>query len=170
MRTIWDADKKNIYTFFRNLYSYLTPGGELTIRSLLYCLLTLITLHIQGQIESFDKDFTQVSIDQGLSNTIIIDIEQDTNGFMWFATSDGLNQFDGYNFKVFKKGNSPTSLSDHYQNDLFVDSRGIFWITTVQHGIDVYDINKKRHYNTLNNYYKGRKFPFTSVCKTLYDS
>lgn len=45
--------------------------------------------------------FKSVTIDQGLSQNSVVDIAQDELGFMWFATQDGLNRYDGKNFKVF---------------------------------------------------------------------
>ena len=44
---------------------------------------------------------TYLGIDQGLSNNSVRCIYQDHNGFMWFGTYDGLNRYDGYEFKVF---------------------------------------------------------------------
>ncbi len=45
-------------------------------------------------------DFDRLSIEQGLSQSIIEQMVQDQKGFMWFATEDGLNRFDGYRFTV----------------------------------------------------------------------
>ena len=57
-------------------------------------------------------DFDRLSLEQGLSQSIIEQVVQDQKGFMWFATEDGLNRFDGYRFIVHKNvpGN-PNSLS-----------------------------------------------------------
>jgi ligand-binding sensor domain-containing protein len=49
-----------------------------------------------------DIRFDHVSVEQGLSNFSINDIVQDRQGFLWFATEDGLNKYDGYEFKVYK--------------------------------------------------------------------
>lgn len=45
--------------------------------------------------------FKNITIDKGLSQNSVVDIVQDELGFMWFATQDGLNRYDGQNFKVF---------------------------------------------------------------------
>jgi ligand-binding sensor domain-containing protein len=47
-------------------------------------------------------DFDRLSVEQGLSQSIIEQMVQGRKGFMWFATEDGLNRFDGYRFTVYK--------------------------------------------------------------------
>ena len=76
--------------------------------------------------------YERLSVEQGLSFNGVTDIIQDKKGFMWFATADGLNRFDGYDFKVFKLNpNDTNSLASPYVNSLFVDSYGTIWINAV---------------------------------------
>ncbi|MCJ8270184.1 MAG: hypothetical protein MJK04_12370, partial [Psychrosphaera sp.] len=75
--------------------------------------------------------FDQFSLKEGLSQASVLDILQDRQGFMWFATQDGLNRFDGYDFKVYRRDLSdPQSLSENYVNNIFQDSSGYLWLTT----------------------------------------
>lgn len=53
------------------------------------------------QAQNSDLLFKNITIDNGLSQNSIVDIAQDSLGFMWFATQDGLNRFDGQNFRIF---------------------------------------------------------------------
>src|SRR5512139_3118331 len=46
--------------------------------------------------------FTHLTTTHGLSQGYVVDILQDRRGFMWFATRDGLNRYDGYSFVVYK--------------------------------------------------------------------
>ncbi|MEZ4884518.1 MAG: two-component regulator propeller domain-containing protein [Chitinophagales bacterium] len=64
------------------------------------------------------------------------DIIQDREGFIWVGTSNGLNRFDGKNFRIFKQeSNNPQSISDSYVNCLFEDSKGTLWVGTVKGGL-----------------------------------
>ena len=46
--------------------------------------------------------FDHLNVKSGLSNNYILDIFQDSEGYLWIATRNGLNRYDGYNFNVFK--------------------------------------------------------------------
>ena len=74
-----------------------------------------------------------LSIDQGLSNNSVRCIYQDHNGFMWFGTYDGLNRYDGYEFKVFRnKLNDTTSLPHNYIYTINEDQHNCLWVGTGQ--------------------------------------
>jgi PAS domain S-box-containing protein len=73
--------------------------------------------------------FTRLSKDEGLSQTRVIQIVQDDQGFMWFGSQYGLNRYDGYKFKVFKHEPGRTnSLSGVFISSLFKDRSGSLWI------------------------------------------
>lgn len=81
----------------------------------------------------------RISVEQGLSQTTIFGMMQDRRGFMWFGTEDGLNRYDGYQFRIFK--NDPfdsTSLSNNYINTLYEDRRRFIWVMTLE-GVNRYD-------------------------------
>ena len=69
--------------------------------------------------------FTRYGLEDGLSQTIIYDILQDRQGFLWIATQDGLDRFDGYDFRVFKNlSDDPNSLTANTVTDLQEDGSG----------------------------------------------
>ena len=73
--------------------------------------------------------FQHIGIEQGLSQDIVTAIAQDSLGFMWFGTEDGLNVYDGYTVTVLKHDPSqPTSLRANAIWSLMVDSRGRLWV------------------------------------------
>lgn len=84
--------------------------------------------------------FTQMTIEEGLSQNTVISILQDRQGFIWLGTQDGLNRFDGYGFKIFRpeSGNSK-SISHGFIRDLFLDSQGKIWVGTDAGGVNRYD-------------------------------
>ncbi len=89
--------------------------------------------------QSGDFRFKHFSSNEGLSNSIIMDIEQDHLGYIWIGTSEGLNCFDGYTFKTFfHKLNDPESLPDNMIFDIYLDSRNRLWIGT-QYGLCQFD-------------------------------
>jgi ligand-binding sensor domain-containing protein/signal transduction histidine kinase len=84
--------------------------------------------------------FQQISLEDGLSQSVVNVILQDRRGFLWFGTQDGLNRYDDYNFKVYKSDpEDANSLSDGWVESLFEDKDGFIWIGTYQGGLNKYD-------------------------------
>ena len=84
--------------------------------------------------------FERLTIEQGLSVNTVTDILQDQTGFMWFATEDGLNRYDGYNFEVYRHDpEEPNSLTDSIITELTQDRAGNLWIGTYSGGLNRFD-------------------------------
>lgn len=83
--------------------------------------------------------FQSLTINDGLSQGMVNKILQDRYGFMWFATKDGLNQYDGYHFKVFRHdADDMTSLADNYVQTITQDSKGRLWVGTSSGYLDIF--------------------------------
>ncbi len=97
--------------------------------------------------------FESYGIAEGLPQSSIWSIAQDSSGFLWVGTSDGLCRFDGYEFNVYKRipGND-SSISGNDKHHLFVDKKGNVWAAHNK-GISCYHALK----NTFTNYYPGNK-------------
>jgi serine phosphatase RsbU (regulator of sigma subunit)/ligand-binding sensor domain-containing protein len=121
--------------------SYLTWKKKLLI-------LSLFINSIFCTLSAQDLAYDQISIGQGLSNVNASVIIQDKFGFLWIGTEDGLNRYDGYEFKVYKNvpANSET-LIDNAVWDIAEEDNGNLWIATFG-GISYFD----RLNNTFRNY------------------
>lgn len=79
-------------------------------------------------------------MEQGLSHSTVNCILQDSYGFLWFGTEDGLNRYDGYDLTVYKHNpDDPHSLSHNNVWSLFEDSVGVLWVGTYGGGLNRFD-------------------------------
>ncbi len=81
-----------------------------------------------------------LTIDDGLSQGMINWIAQDYLGFMWIATKDGLNRYDGSHFVVYRHNPADTrTLAENMVSYIFEDSKKRLWIATASNGLDLFD-------------------------------
>ena len=94
--------------------------------------------------------FNHLTVKDGLSQSSVTCIFQDSKGFMWFGTQDGLNRYDGYNFKVFK--NEPSniaSLTDNFVFSIYEDQSNTLYIETQSGALHQY-ISKSESFLVVN--------------------
>ena len=121
-----------------------------------YCILIYITsilcLHtVKAQTPNLS--FNRYTTTHGLSSGTIYDILRDSFGFIWLATEEGLNRFDGTNFKVYRHNPaSPKSLRVNHIVSLFESGEGNIWIGTTGGGLSFY--NRKK--DSIFNYDDGK--------------
>lgn len=116
-------------------------------------------------VDARDIRFTRLSTDEGLSQTRVIQIVQDDQGFMWFGSQYGLNRYDGYKFKVFKhESGNPNSLSGVFISSLFKDRSGLLWIGCDEF-LDKFDpVNETfTHYRIDTGDAQGETVPVTHI-------
>ena len=118
------------------------------ILSLLFCFSSL-----RSQNEEYI--FKQLTDADGLSQSTIFTTIQDRDGYLWLGTVDGLNRYDGYEFRIFENDPSDsTTISDNFISTIFEDSDGLLWIGTINGYLNRYDKRTeifKRFY--INNYF-----------------
>jgi ligand-binding sensor domain-containing protein/putative methionine-R-sulfoxide reductase with GAF domain/signal transduction histidine kinase len=96
--------------------------------------------------------FEKLSIEDGLSQSTINSIFQDSNGFLWFGTQSGLNKYDGSKFIIYvHDALDSNSISENWINSICEDTLGNIWIGTLGGGLDKFDINKERFIHYKNN-------------------
>ena len=106
-----------------------------------FCLLLASALAHAGDVPGIeDVRFRSYSTTEGLPQATARVFAQDTTGFLWIGTQDGLARFDGYGFKVYRHDrNDIWSLSDSHVTSLLADADGSLWIGTLGGGLDHYD-------------------------------
>lgn len=105
-------------------------------------LLTIFICSITDLQSIGDKEYKidkRIILQEGLSQSRILSTIEDSRGFMWFGTADGLNRYDGYIFKIFRNiFNDSTSLPNNVVNSMVEDDNGNIWIGT-NNGIAVFN-------------------------------
>jgi len=121
-----------------------------------YILYTLLFLSINfNLIQAQNYKFKHLTVEDGLSHRSVNCAFQDSKGFLWFGTWEGLNKYDGYKFTVYRHDpEAPNSISDNGINDINEDSTGLIWIAT-NNGLNYYDRSTDKFtvykHDTLDN-------------------
>ncbi|HCV42690.1 MAG TPA: histidine kinase [Bacteroidetes bacterium] len=90
--------------------------------------------------QRMEMEFRRLSLKEGLSQSVVNAIVRDNQGYMWFATQDGLNRYDGYAFKVYRHDLADsTSLPDNFIWRLLRSRKGELWIGTFKGGLGRYN-------------------------------
>ncbi len=129
--------------------------------------LLLIALRVQAQAPPPTR-FEHISIEQGLSQVTVYCILQDSQGFMWFGTEDGLNRYDGYTFTIYRRDpEDPATLGANTVRALYEDSSGRLWVGT-DGGLDLFDRSAQRFVHYRHDPTDPRSLSHDSVT-TLYE-
>lgn len=98
-------------------------------RVLLLSLFTLFSTAFNGQIGRDYFNYVQFTTEDGLPHSLIFDVKQSKDGFIWIATNNGLGRFDGYNFKNFRPQKGVrNSISGKSISKLYIDSKNNIWL------------------------------------------
>ena len=132
---------------------------------------TVITLLLLGAAfrpacSQFKSAFAHYSVEDGLSEGVVLTMHQDREGLMWFGTFDGLNRFDGYSFKVYKSGfNSAYRLTNNRVDRITEDDLGYLWI--MNNDGEVYRMNTRTeefiNFNEVSSAQPGRYSPVSQI-------
>jgi ligand-binding sensor domain-containing protein/two-component sensor histidine kinase len=129
------------------------------MKSLLTILISIFILHSIAYAD--DYTFKQLTESDGLSQSTVFAMMQDTHGYLWFGTIEGLNRYDGYNFRIYV--NSPddsTSISDDLISTIFEDSEHNIWVGTRNGYFNKFDRETEsfKQFN-VNNYFEMLEKP-----------
>jgi diguanylate cyclase (GGDEF)-like protein/PAS domain S-box-containing protein len=124
----------------------------------MFAVLALVTLlYPYGKILASENNinnpplkFERISIAEGLSQSYVYDIIQDNNGFIWIATQDGLNRYDGKNFVYYRHDSTDNkSIANNFIRKIFIDSTNVLWVGTNK-GLSRYNESLNNFDNFLN--------------------
>ncbi|MGI9542372.1 MAG: two-component regulator propeller domain-containing protein [Cyclobacteriaceae bacterium] len=111
-------------------------------------LITLLAVKLPAQ--NRDMKFARIGSEQGLSQTTVYSIFQDSKGFMWFGTRDGLHKYDGYGFEVYRnKPDDPRSLSNNTVRAIY-EHQSMLWIGT-EKGLNKFDREREQFSHYLSD-------------------
>ncbi|AHM60749.1 Histidine kinase-like ATPase [Flammeovirgaceae bacterium 311] len=97
--------------------------------------------------------FKSLTSREGLSSSLVWSMAQDQHGFIWIGTNDGLNVYNGYEFKTYRHlETDTTSITHNYTSSLLYDSNNRLWVGT-PHGLDLYNAEK----DNFTHYKPGSK-------------
>lgn len=118
-------------------------------RTLIIILFLLAEVKLLSSEHCVNYSFTQLSIEQGLSQSTAQSILLDHKGTLWIGTKSGLNSYTQEGIKTYlHHSGDPHSLPSNYINHLTEDSLGNFWIATSK-GLALYD-DEQDQFNTVN--------------------
>ncbi|MBN2165364.1 MAG: hypothetical protein JW717_03730 [Marinilabiliaceae bacterium] len=113
--------------------------------------------------------FKNINKNIGLSNNNVNYFLKDRSGFLWIATTEGLNRFDGYKFRTYENNiNDSASIADNSVSYLFEDHKGKIWVMAGDY-LDIFDpiTNVFHHSQSL---FEGRiKIPLVSRIRAVTD-
>lgn len=145
----------------------MTSTNKNLIKSLL--ILPLLILSVSCTFAQNHLNFKRLTINEGLSQNTVYCVMQDKTGFIWVGTEDGLNKYDGYEFKIYKHENdNPKSISNSQINAMLEDPKGNFWIGTAD-GLNLFS----KHTESFNKISIGNSRETGSsnfVSSIFYDS
>lgn len=110
---------------------------------LFFFIFFFIVLLVEGVEAAVDVRSTRFTTTSGLGNNSVRYMYQDSKGFIWMGTLNGLSRFDGTSFITFRprKGNKP-SLPDHRIQEIIEDQNCFLWIKTTGESVGCYDLKK----------------------------
>ncbi len=123
-----------------NFFIHVFPCNSQRYSKILFVVILLFNVPFLSFSQYQNLKFEHVGTSQGLSSSNTICMLQDSRGFMWFGTRDGLNKYDGYSFTVYKnKAGDRNSLSNNTINGIVEDADGLLWIATWGGGINQFN-------------------------------
>lgn len=136
------------------------------MRSLIVFLSIFVSLCLRGNERYY---FSNLSLENGLSQITVGAILQDSKGYMWFGTRNGLNRYDGYEFDIFQSiENDESSLSDNHVMCMVEDHEQNLWVGT-NNGLNKLDLSTHKFKRYLTRSDTSSAIPHHSVLSICFE-
>src|SRR5436190_12184922 len=135
------------------------------MRSLIILPCLLFSVFLFAQNEHYN--FSRLDIYNGLSHNQVNSILRDSDGFLWFGTTSGLDRYDGYSFRVFRNqpGDS-TSLKNNSIRSLYELPDGKIWVVTGSVPC-IYNSQTEKFNAVSQNYFSSLGLPFGAIINVV---
>ncbi|MEJ2733087.1 MAG: two-component regulator propeller domain-containing protein, partial [Anaerolineae bacterium] len=110
--------------------------------------------------------FEHISVEQGLSEASVHCTYQDSTGFLWFCTEDGLNRYDGHSFTGYRPGHGQNTITASYVRSVCESPEGMLWIATTGGGLDRLNLKSGQftNYSSLTDIRPSSDWLTTLLC------
>ena len=149
---------------------------SILLYTLLLCCITTFGFTQFDSIEFSNFQFNNLDERSGLPNDNVWKVLQDSKGFMWIGTNDGLTRWDGLNFRHFQPNPvDSTTIMGTSIMDIIEDKDGYIWMLVHNKGLSRYDPNTDtfknfRHQSRLKGLMRMKNFNDGYLCCLLYTS
>lgn len=123
--------------------------------------LLLMSSYGQGHLK-----MDRINRSHGLSSNRTSSIVKEKDGFVWIGTDNGLNRYDGFDFKVFNQQNS--NLNSSSITDLLLDKNGSLWVATLNGGLNLYQPESNTFQVFKSNKQNQKALPSNNI-RTLFE-
>ena len=122
------------------LHSYVKKSTSRVLYPTLFIFMNFLLAMQALEAQNQNLRFSHITRSDGLSQNIVNSIFQDSRGFMWIGTNEGLNKYDGYEFTIFEKGDADGyMLSDDVIQCIFEDDESNIWVGTGSGGANIFN-------------------------------
>ena len=116
------------------------------------CIISCMNINTSYANVNKNFNFKNITIEDGLSQSTVETIYQDSKGYMWMGTNDGLDRYNGYEFKHYKYDkDEKNSIAHNYIVDIIEDKDGYIWVSTIN-GLTRINTDK----DEMKNYYSDK--------------
>ena len=119
-----------------------------------------------GQEGSLPGKFTNYTFEDGMTHSGVSCLLESSDGFIWIGTEEGLNRFDGVEFKQFLKDDGEGAITDNFIHDLLELPDGRMMVGTARKGLCIYDPQTQR-FETIPLLKDSKGTPYRNVRKLL---